>query len=336
MSKTRRLELDIIRIMACIMVITMHAPIPNHQDNGLFLSSISYLTAPCIGLFFMVSGSLLLPIKTDGIVFLKKRFTKVLLPTLFWTIFYILSEYLISGKFGGIETILSIPFSPQGNGILWFMYTLAGLYLLAPIISRWLEKATQKEIEIYLTLWVISTCYPLLELFLTTTKGATNILYYFSGYAGYFLLGYYLNKYPTSFSYKWLIPSCMVALIAPIYCKLYQIEVDFYQMFWYLSIFIVIMATTWFKIIHDHFNNKIFHFSIDKLANLSFGIYLSHIFIMRQILWKWELILQIENYILSTFTVIVLTFIGSTLLSYLIALLPWGDSIIGYKFKKTT
>ena len=264
MSKTRRLELDIIRIMACIMVITMHAPIPNHQDNGLFLSSISYLTAPCIGLFFMVSGSLLLPIKTDGIVFLKKRFTKVLLPTLFWTIFYILSEYLISGKFGGIETILSIPFSPQGNGILWFMYTLAGLYLLAPIISRWLEKATQKEIEIYLTLWVISTCYPLLELFLTTTKGATNILYYFSGYAGYFLLGYYLNKYPTSFSYKWLIPSCMVALIAPIYCKLYQIEVDFYQMFWYLSIFIVIMATTWFKIIHDHFNNKIFHFSIDR------------------------------------------------------------------------
>lgn len=336
MSKTRRLELDIIRIIACIMVITMHAPIPNHQANGLFLSSISYLTAPCIGLFFMVSGSLLLPIKTDGIVFLKKRFTKVLFPTLFWTIFYILSEYLISGKFGGIKTILSIPFSPQGNGILWFMYTLAGLYLLAPIISRWLDKASKKEIELYLILWGISTCYPLLELYLTTTQGPTNILYYFSGYAGYFLLGFYFKQYPQSFSYKWIIPSCIIALAAPIYCKLNQIEVNFYQVFWYLSIFVVIMTIAWFKLIHNLFHNKTFHFTIDKLSNLSFGIYLSHIFIMRQILWKWEFILKIENYILQTSTVIVLTFIGSALLSYLIALLPWGDSIIGYKFKKTT
>lgn len=60
--KKRNLHLDIVRILACIMVILMHSPIPSSNNaNGLLLSSLSYFTAPCIGLFFMVSGALLLP-----------------------------------------------------------------------------------------------------------------------------------------------------------------------------------------------------------------------------------------------------------------------------------
>lgn len=59
--KNRDLALDIIRVLACVMVVFMHAPLPSAQVNGMFLSSLSYFTAPCIGLFFMVSGALLLP-----------------------------------------------------------------------------------------------------------------------------------------------------------------------------------------------------------------------------------------------------------------------------------
>lgn len=59
--KERDLSLDIIRIIACVMVVIMHSPMPSSRANGLFLSSLSYFTAPCIGLFFMVSGALLLP-----------------------------------------------------------------------------------------------------------------------------------------------------------------------------------------------------------------------------------------------------------------------------------
>lgn len=59
--KQRDLSLDIIRILACALVVMMHSPIPSDNADGLILSSISYFTAPCIGLFFMVSGALLLP-----------------------------------------------------------------------------------------------------------------------------------------------------------------------------------------------------------------------------------------------------------------------------------
>ena len=62
MIKERIIYLDYLRCIACLMVILMHSPMPNLGTNSLILSAISYLSAPCIGLFFMVSGALLLPI----------------------------------------------------------------------------------------------------------------------------------------------------------------------------------------------------------------------------------------------------------------------------------
>lgn len=61
MMKQRDLSLDLLRIVACVMVVMMHSPIPSDNSDGIILSSLSYFTAPCIGLFFMVSGALVLP-----------------------------------------------------------------------------------------------------------------------------------------------------------------------------------------------------------------------------------------------------------------------------------
>lgn len=47
--KNRVYELDILRVLACLMVICMHAPYPKEGANGLFLSTLSYFTVPCIG-----------------------------------------------------------------------------------------------------------------------------------------------------------------------------------------------------------------------------------------------------------------------------------------------
>ena len=54
------------------MVILMHAPYPHSGLSGLAVVPISLFTAPCIGLFFMVSGALLLPAKENSIDFMKK------------------------------------------------------------------------------------------------------------------------------------------------------------------------------------------------------------------------------------------------------------------------
>ena len=127
MTRQRDIKLDLLRIIACAMVVLMHSPMPSTGDHGMFLTAVSYFTAPCIGLFFMVSGALLLPVECDYATFLRRRFCKIAVPTLFWSLFYVaLNVCLKGGSTNILRTAASIPFSAQGSGVLWFMYTLAG------------------------------------------------------------------------------------------------------------------------------------------------------------------------------------------------------------------
>lgn len=334
MLKERIYALDWLRVLACMMVIFMHAPLPADESNSLFLLANSYFTAPCIGLFFMVSGALLLPVKMSTQVFLRKRFLKVCIPTFIWSIFYLLLSW--DSTEGFVQHVLSIPFSAQGTGVLWFMYTLMGLYLLAPILSKWLESTSKKELEFYLFLWLVTLCYPLLKGYFQINDSNTGIFYYFSGYIGYFLCGYYVNRFYQNIRIKYLLFPVLLSLIAPVVCKVLQWKVDFYQVFWYLSIFVFIQCLIWFVLIRkrltgggNNLNKK-----AENISNLSFGVYLVHIFFMRSIIWKWDWILSIQNYIIQTLIVFILTFIFSIVFCYLVSLLPFGDYIIGYKQKK--
>ena len=335
--KQRNYNYDIMRVLACIMIICMHAPMPSVAANGIILSTISYFTAPGLCLFFVISGSLLLPIKTDTKTFLQKRLGKVIMPTLVFTILYISLNYFINGKQDILRSVLSIPFSAQGHGVLWFMYTLIGLYLISPIISKWLDAATKKEVEFYLLLWVITLCYPILKLFVNINEGDTGVLYYFSGYIGYFVLGYYLRKYSDAITLKKLIIPDIIAITAPIVCKIMNIEVDFYSMFWYLSIFIALLCTTIYVLTNKvKIKNEKVIGLFQLISNLSFGIYLIHIAVMRFFIWKLDFIININNYIIQWIMVVGLTFIISCSIAYVISLLPFGDYIIGYKKQKNT
>lgn len=325
---------DLLRLLACLMIVMMHSPLPGKEGDGLFLSSISYLTAPGIGLFFMVSGTLLLPVKLDTRSFLWKRFVKIALPTMLWTLLYLCCNVWM--KDGNItwRNILSVPFSAQGNPVLWFIYTLLGLYLLAPILSRWLAVANRKELEFYLCLWAVTLCYPVLRLFLDINSSNTGVLYYFSGYVGYFLLGYYLKIHPERVSYRWLLPVMLLSMLIPAVCKWKNIEIDFYSMFWYLSVFVAIQCVFWWKLVCSlsfRWTSKMERSVLSEVSKLTFGIYLVHIFIMRYLLWKWDFILGIHTYWVQTVTIIIFTFVGSLIITYLISLFPFAKYLIGYQ-----
>ena len=250
--KERNYSFDLMRVVACIMIICMHAPMPSEQAIPLFLNASGYFTAPGLCLFFVISGALLLPVKTETFTFLKKRLSKVVMPTICFTFLYLVLSAINGGDVDWIRSISSIPFSAQGHGVLWFMYTLIGLYLVSPIISRWLDKASKREEEFYLGLWALTMCYPILKLFLSINESNTGVLYYFSGYLGYFVLGYYLNKYQEAITLKKLLLPVFIAVAAPVACKLMHIEVDFYSVFWYLSIFVAILTVAIYVVISKY------------------------------------------------------------------------------------
>ena len=333
--KERNYSFDLMRVLACLMIISMHAPMLSENANPLFLNASGYFTAPGLCLFFVISGALLLPIKTDTFSFLKKRLCKVVMPTLCFTLLYLMLGAANGTEVNWAKSICSIPFSPQGHGVLWFMYTLIGLYLVSPIISRGLDKASKREEEFYLTLWVITMCYPLLKLVLEVNESNTGILYYFSGYLGYFVLGHYLNKYPETLTLRRLILPVALAVAVPVACKLLHLEVDFYSLFWYLSIFVTILTVAIYVVISKYAQKLIggsrFRSFIVLTSNLSFGIYLIHIAVMRSFLWKLDCIIIIDNYILQWAVIVMLTFAISWCIAYAMSLLPFGDYIIGFK-----
>ena len=326
-SLNRDISLDIIRIIACVMIVLMHSPMPGLGTFGMVLCGISYLTAPGIGLFFMVSGALLLKKYIDKPfemkVFLRKRFTKILIPLIFWSfVGWGLEMYGIS------NTELSI---------LWFMYCLAGMYLLTPILSGWLARACVKEVEFYLFVWLITLCIPFVKIFFLINESDTSWLYYFHGYVGYYVLGYYLQnhlgkdaKISKGKKFLYAIAFVVISIVLPIALFGLKVEVDFYSVFWYLSITVALWCIVWCIVVKGLMKNvSILPNWVVELSKLSFGIYLVHILVMRNILWKTEWMQNMNGFV-QIIVCTILTFAISALISWGISKIKYIRAIIGY------
>lgn len=333
----RNYNYDLLRVFACVLIVCMHSPMPSGGGSGLFLSSLSYFTSPALCVFFVLSGALLLPVRMDTFSFLKKRLCKVVMPTIVFSFLYLFLN-IDGGNTDWLRCICSIPFSPQGHGVLWFMYTLIGIYILSPIFSKWLLTIGKRELEFYLCLWLVTLCYPILKYGIEVPTDTTSILYYFHGFAGYFLLGYYLRSYPKSIGWSVLVPLAGISVAVPVIFKLCCINVDFYSLFGYQSIFVAILTVLMYKIftlkdltiINDGFLKRV----LTTSSELTFGIYLIHIAVMRFWLWKQPFIVEISNYYVQWALIAVLTFTISYILTYAISYLPFGDYIIGFKQKR--
>lgn len=326
----RNHNLDALRLLAISLVVMMHAPLPGSAP-GTILASISYATAPCIGLLFMVSGALLLGNNMPTRKFMTRRFDKIAWPTLFWSIIYIYIKHLTSTPPNKlqIQEILSIPFSAQGHGVLWFMYTLAGLYLLTPILNRWLRQCSSRELVFYLSLWTVSLCYPYLSHLVSINNNETGPLYYFSGYVGYYVLGYYLRYHYKPCTKAWrihLVACIAIAVIIPILVTSCTAHHDFYKMLWYLSLPVAAMSFGIFSFINRH-ECRLPEWC-STLSRLSFGVYLVHILVMRHIVWKSQLI-QAMSGVSQIIAIAAVTLLSSFLLTWLLSKLPFSKYIIG-------
>lgn len=334
MKSERIVYLDVIRVLSCMMIVLMHSPreiVPGYVQVPLY-----FLTSAGLVLFFMVSGALLLPVKGEHKGVVQRRMGKILGPTLFWTLIYLIVNVVedAQAKEHIVRDLISIPFTAKGTGVLWFMYTLAGLYLLAPILSSWIEKATHAELRFYLLLWGVGLSFPFIALVADVNTSTTGILYYFIGYVGYFLFGYYLHNYGIRLS-LWAIP--LLIALPLIGLILYKVTVDgeMGTLFSYLSIPVAVMALAWFEAFRrSSISKRLGGAFLTEFSNCSFGIYLMHILIMRHFLWKIDFVIYGLGWIGQLAMTWVLTLVISFLLTKAISYLPYSEYIIGYHTKR--
>lgn len=328
--KERVIAYDYIRIFAMLLVVACHSFGDVSNTSPAIISILSYFEMPCNGLFIAVSGALLLPTNTpsdQSVNWLSKRLKKVGIPTVFWSVLYLVLKGDLS-----VKSVCSIPFSIQGASILWFMYTLVGLYIIAPVISPWLEKVNKSTLQLYLGIWAISLCYPILSNWLAINDGDNGFLYYLSGFVGYFVLGFYLKKYDVKLTTA--IVLYIFAFVAMICVKLFAPDVALYHGLWYFSIICAINVVFWWKVLeriscHIHLSDKGKN-TLVTISNLIFGVYFIHHGILEYVIPQIDGI-QSLPYLLGYSVRIIIAFFGSLLLSWAISYLPFANYIIGYK-----
>lgn len=321
----------------------MHSMRGGDNANAMIYVALDTLAKPCNALFFMTSGALLLPIKTDGKTFLKRRMGKIIIPCLVWTIIYNLSKVAwgdrsISDMFA---ILVYVPFSSGAYGILWFVYILIGLYLLVPILSPWLISVSKNSVKCLLGLWVVTLVLIIARNFISFPDDERQMLYYFGGYGGYFLLGYYFHQYRPRHSVLLLL----ILIICPFAIALLLrtpsfLDVDRWSVLGYLSLFTALCAYGWFGLIQklvfprtiENANDGqklLLKGIITRVSNLSFGVYLSHIIVCNAI-WRIPFVTS-HGCVLELILTILLTFSISLGIVWLISLLPFAQYIIGYK-----
>ncbi|MBT3314429.1 MAG: acyltransferase family protein [Anaerolineae bacterium] len=285
--------IDFVRTVGAFFVVLVHASffilylwgeVPeSHWMAGNVYDSIARVGVP---LFLMISGALLLRKEENIFFFLKKRLIKIILPFVFWSIFYLWwrQNYPVGAKFSSIAismfvSVLKVPASDH----LWFLYALVVLYFFVPPLRLMLSRAKERDIIYILLLWL--SMGPLVQLLQKLFSFAlTSHFHFISGYWGYLLLGYWLSikKIPIKNTIFFFVAGslCTLATIWLTYIfSLTNAHLDgfFYD---YLSLNVVFASGFFFislksigeKLYKEKFWGKFFF----AHGGASFGIYLIH------------------------------------------------------------
>ena len=295
---------DRLRNLATVMVICIHAAAPiahaAGQDynshwwwSGNFWNS---LTRPAVPLFVMLSGYRLLSRDYPRPDFLKRRFTRVVIPAIFCMLIYSFYNYMAHGSPATVVESLKGLVTGPVHYHLWFIYLIIGLYLAYPFLRGWIRGATKQEFWFFFIMCNFCTWgYKMMAMWLDMPMGIYFEL--FTNNAGYFVAGYYLGNFaifgkdePRE-GFRFYVPpylpwlliflgtfSTMTAsyIINTFFWK-GQPDVYFYD---YLTPNVACGAVGWFLLAKRSFNGSSLLDIEREFSAASFGIYFAHVLVM--------------------------------------------------------
>ena len=217
METKRNISFDVLRILAALSVVMLHASAQfieiNHVGTVEFrlanaMNSFSRFGVP---IFVMISGAIFL--SEEKKITVKKLWLGNILRMLVcfgvWSFGYYVYQSLYHWDFpfwkqGIVRTITGMVYASDH---FWFFFMIIGLYALVPVLRTWVHHATKKELDYFVILFVV---FQIGKTTLTTLVDKTLVLKLadmftiteLSWYLGYFVLGYILMKYGVSAKMK--------------------------------------------------------------------------------------------------------------------------------------
>jgi len=349
----RVIFLDYLRVIACLMVIMVHScefffidgdsiGIRSASD-GFWVSVVDSAFRASVPLFVMASSYLLLPLKYSGEQFFKKRFIRVVVPFIVWSLLYAVLPW----TWGEISTVnvkenlchLLTNFN-SASGHLWFIYMLLGLYLFMPILSPWLKGVSKKGEQAFLLVWFVTTFWHYAKLWTGDMYGECywnefHMFWYFSGFIGYLVLAHYIRTYIDWSLRKSVIIGGTLFLCGYLFTSIVYYQRTFtasqlqeLELSWrFCSFNVVFMTTGIFLIIKKiRYQKEWLYRVVREISRLSYGIYLMHIFLLG---FSYKLLGAYFSTPITILFVGTTTFIGCCILAKLLSYLPGSKYIVG-------
>jgi surface polysaccharide O-acyltransferase-like enzyme len=339
-AKKRIFFLDELRALAIIFIMLVHISATWTQNLPLNENYVIALLFQIIGrsgvpLFLMITGTLLINKNYEISEFMKKRFTRVFAPLIFWSVIYFFI-YFIRGNYHLIPTLYS------GFTAAWYVWMLLGVYLFMPIINEFVKNKGIGGVEYFLGLFFIASFVYSLGIYNFNIFGPD--LGYFLTPISYTILGYYLTNKEFKISNNKLVILGLLIFVSMClsvaYLNVggnYHFEGSYLSVFFIrgiveLNIFTILQASSIFLII-KYINSPetigIFHkLSLlfkkrypkkitSNISKYSYGMYLSHLpiiwflftnygFFIKHSPLKWIPVLTIIVAIISFFIVWIL------------------------------
>ena len=139
MHKTRNINLDLIKVLACIGVVLLHTTMPGFKETGSWnlLAYLYYLGTYSIPLFFMVNGYLLLGKREITYPYILQKVKWILITVSSWTfiVWFFKRDFTTNPIKKIVGSLLQKGYFFQ----FWFFGALILIYLCLPILRKFLN-----------------------------------------------------------------------------------------------------------------------------------------------------------------------------------------------------
>ena len=312
MAGERNISLDVLRVLACLGVITIHtagSPIYHGmvEDGSLWwyeCKLIDALVRWSVPVFVMLTGYFMLnPNKELTIENLfKKRVSRLVVALIFWTLFYALTLHWQFYPFG------------NQNSHFWYMGMCIGLYISMPVMR--LIALNEKVLAYACWTWIFIRIYYFIGKYVELPIEFTD--YVFTDYVGYCLWGYYLStlKLSRKMEYGLYAIGVLSIMLTGLMMSLWKIG-SAYEM---PNVIFTSLPIFYFALRHPIRENK-WTKVITECSKVSLGIYLVHMFVLIEVFFRMHRL--IPNPLLLTPLCVMAVFAVSAVLSLIIRKVPY-------------
>ena len=288
MHKTRNINLDLIKVLACIGVVLLHTTMVGFKETGSWdlLAYLYYLGTYSIPLFFMVNGYLLLGKKEITYPYVLQKVKWILTIVSLWTIIVWLfkRDFTVNPIKKIIGSLLQKGYFSQ----FWFFGALILIYLCLPILRKFLN-SKRSYLYILSSLVTIGLVFelanmvfqmPLQSYVIQTFRLWTWFFYYILGG----LIAQFDKEFIKNGFKRWMkIVAVLLLLITPVilFFLAKTIYHNLFAEYFYDILFVKIVSLGVFLTILTLSLKESKYKWIVSLSNQTMGVFIVHTYVMK-------------------------------------------------------